>query len=105
MTVFFFNVYPFQHIYVHHKNVGTSKDPITSPKNMNLYYYTLRVVYTAHKFTFQYSRAIFIGCMALNASYLGTLYLLACGEYADHGEAVGKVMFFVMIGVLGFFIL
>lgn len=79
MTIFLFTVYPIEHLYAHHKNVGTIKDPITSPKNFNLYSYTLRVVYTAHKFTYEYSKGIFFGCITLNVSYIGMLYLLACG--------------------------
>lgn len=51
-VIILFSVYPIEHIYYHHKNVGTIKDPITSPKNFNLYSYTLRVVWTAYKFTY-----------------------------------------------------
>jgi hypothetical protein len=77
MAIFLFSVYPIEHVYYHHKNVGTSKDPIMSPKNFNLYSYTLRVIWTAHKYTYQYSKKVFLGCMALNASYIGLLYFLA----------------------------
>jgi hypothetical protein len=52
MAVFQFSVYPIEHIHYHHKNVGTSKDPIMSPKNRNLYLYFVKVIYTAHRFTF-----------------------------------------------------
>jgi len=33
MALFQFTVYPIEHLYLHHKYVGTSKDPITSPKD------------------------------------------------------------------------
>lgn len=33
MALFQFAVYPIEHLYLHHKYVGSSKDPITSPKN------------------------------------------------------------------------
>lgn len=36
-----YTVYPFIHIYFHHKYVGTETDFITTPKNKNTYLYGL----------------------------------------------------------------
>lgn len=105
MSVFIFSVYPIEHVHSHHKLVGTAKDPITCRKNLNLYYYMLRVIYTAHKFTFQYSKLVFLGCMALNASYIGILYFFASREFDDATLAWTKVGFFLLIGMTGFIVL
>ena len=105
MSVFMFSVYPIEHVHSHHKHVGTAKDPITCRKNLNLYFYMLRVIYTAHKFTFEYSKMIFMGCMALNASYIGTLYFFAIREFDDATLAWAKVGFILLIGATGFIML
>ena len=42
MVIFQFSVYECSHLYHHHKYVGTSKDPITSPTNQNIYAYTVK---------------------------------------------------------------
>ena len=83
MTVFLFNVYPIEHLYLHHKYVGTAKDPITSRKNFSLIFYIFRAYYSAHKFVFNYSKLMFLGCVSLNAAYLATIYYHGLSQYGD----------------------
>lgn len=102
MTVFFFNVYPFEHVYVHHKFVGTDKDPITSKKNYPVLFYIVRAFYAAHKFVFQFSKSIFFGCLSLIAAYLAIIYYSGLSQYGSHELALDKLHFFVVMGISGF---
>jgi hypothetical protein len=102
MTVFLFNVYPIEHIYMHHKYVGTTKDPITSRKNFSLIFYIFRAYYSAHKFVFNYSKLMFLGCVSLNAAYLGAIYYHGLTQYDDPKMALSKLIFFIRIAVGGF---
>lgn len=77
MVPFQFTTYPIEHLYMHHKLVGTPFDAITAPKNSNLYTYYVKAVFSSYKVTFQYSKLFFAFCIALNWSYLLILYLLA----------------------------
>lgn len=83
MALFQFTVYPIEHIYLHHKCVGTSKDPITSPKNQNFYTYTLKAFFSAHKFVFNYNIKYFAICLLTNWFYIGLLFFFAFKEYND----------------------
>jgi alkane 1-monooxygenase len=105
MTIFLFNVYPTEHVYLHHKYVGTSKDPITCRKNLNLYYYTLRAYFSGHKFVYSYNKAIFLGCISLNAAYLAAIYYTGLISYGDSSLALQKLFFFIQIGLGGFIFL
>jgi hypothetical protein len=102
MTIFFFNVYPIEHLYLHHKYVGTDKDPITSNKNYSLYQYILRAYYSGHKFVYNYNKAIFFGCVSLNLAYIGAIYYHGLVQYGDSGLALDKLLFFVKVGFAGF---
>jgi alkane 1-monooxygenase len=102
MTVFWFNVYPIEHLYLHHKYVGTEKDPITSKKNYSLFFYIIRAYFSAHKFVFQYSKLIFLGCVALNLAYLSAIYLHGVSEYGSYELAWDKLHFFIWLGFGGF---
>lgn len=77
MSLFQFTVYPIEHLYLHHKYVGTDKDPITSPKNQNLYTYTIKAYFSAHKFVFSYNKLYFAICMLTNWLYLGLVFVCA----------------------------
>lgn len=77
MALFQFTVYPIEHLYLHHKFVGTDKDPITSPKNQNFYIYTLKAYFSAHMFVFKFNKLYFAICMLTNWIYLGLLFAFA----------------------------
>ncbi len=83
MALFQFTVYPTEHLYLHHKYVGTDKDPITSPKNQTLYMYTIKAFFSAHKFVFNYNIKAFAVCMLTNWLYLGILFFHAFRELGD----------------------
>jgi alkane 1-monooxygenase len=101
--VFLFNVYPIEHIYLHHKYVGTDKDPITSKKNYSLFPYIVRAYFSAHKFVFNYSKSIFLGCISLNAAYLFGIYFTGLAEYGgDSALAFEKLSFFLWLSFGGF---
>ena len=77
MAVFQFSVYPIEHIYLHHKHVGSQKDPITSPVNQNFYRYLFNAYFSAHKFVFNWSKKAFSVCLAANWFFLGGMILYA----------------------------
>ena len=83
MVIFQFSVYLIEHLYLHHKYVGTAKDPITSPKNQSSYLYAIRAYFSAHKFTFEYSKLAFLGCVLANWSYLLVLFYFSWKELQD----------------------
>ena len=92
-----FSVYPIEHIYLHHKHVGSTKDPITSPKNQNFYFYTIQAYISAHKFVYKWSKKAFAVCMLANFTYLGILLLHAMNEHHDWNIALWKVFVFYWI--------
>ena len=73
LVIFQFTVYPIEHVYLHHKAVGTKEDPITCPKNKGVYSYTLNAFISAHKFVFNYDKIKFAACMLANWTYIGIL--------------------------------
>lgn len=103
--MFFFTVYPIEHIYLHHKEVGTERDPITSKKNQTIYAYIPKAYYSAHKFVFNYSRSAFFGCIALNIAYILAIYYYAMYRYGDSELAWSLLSFFILGGLFGFVIL
>lgn len=46
---FQFTTYPIEHLYMHHKYVGTEKDAITAEKNMSIYKYFIRALCASYK--------------------------------------------------------
>jgi alkane 1-monooxygenase len=102
MALFQFSVYPYEHLYLHHKFVGTDKDPITSPKNQNFYVYTIRAFVHAHKFVFSKNKKMFALCMGTNWLYLGVMFVHALSEHGNWQQALWKVGVFVGIGLGAF---
>ena len=102
LAIFQFTVYPIQHLYLHHKQVGTDKDPITSPKNQNFYIYIIKAYFSAHKFVFNYSKLAFFVCMLTNWIYLLGLFYFAYRESYNVEVALAKVGFFILVGLVGF---
>jgi alkane 1-monooxygenase len=105
MALFQFTVYPTEHIYLHHRYVGSVKDPITSPKNQTIYYYAVQAFFSAHKFVFNYSKKIFFLCMLTNWIYLGGMFYHAYNQHQNLEVALLKVGFFVIVALQGFLFL
>ena len=83
MAVLQFSVYPIEHIYLHHKMVGSKGDPITSPKNKHFYQYTIQAMISAHKFVFGWSKKAFAVCMLSNLTYLVVLFSYAMSQVGN----------------------
>ena len=96
-----FTVYPIEHLYLHHKKVGTAEDPIPSPKNMSVYHYYVRAIISAYKFNYKYSKKIFICCVFATVSYIITMIALALKEESG----LGKALFFILVSYSTVFIL
>ena len=79
--------------------VGTSEDPITSPKNKNLYSFTIDAFISAHKFVWKYDVKKFIACMLANWTYIAIMVFFAMREYQDWNIALSKVAFFLGVGM------
>lgn len=73
MALFQFTVYPIEHLYLHHKLVGTNQDPITSPKNQNYYAFTIKAFFSAHKFVLNKDPKAFALCLLTNWTYIGLM--------------------------------
>jgi hypothetical protein len=100
MALFQFTVYPIEHLYLHHKLVGTAQDPITSPKNQNYYAFTIKAFFSAHLFVLRRNPKMFLVCMLTNWSYIGVMLWSALNEYrGDWKLALSKVGLFVGIGM------
>ena len=82
--------------------VGTKEDPITCPKNRNLYIFTLNAFVSAHKFACRYDFKKFVVCMVANWIYIGALVYFAMREYQDWSLALWKVGFFLGVGLSGY---
>lgn len=104
MAMFFFTVYPIEHLYLHHKEVGTERDPITSKKNQTILAFIPKAYISAHKFAFNYSKPIFFGCISLNIAYLLAIYYYAVNKYVDSELIWSLLSFFVFGGFLGYVI-
>ena len=96
-----FTVYPIEHLYMHHKKVGSAEDPITSPKNMSLYHYYMRAIVSAYKFNYKYSKTIFTLCVLATVSYILTMIGLVIKEESG----IGKALFFILASYVTVFVL
>ena len=96
-----FTVYPIEHLYLHHKKVGSAEDPITSPKNMSLYQYYVRAIISAYKFNYKYSKKIFALCVFATVSYIITMIFLVLREESG----LGKALFFILASYSTIFVL
>ena len=68
---FHFTAYPIEHLYLHHKKVGTPEDPITSPKNQNIYHYYVNAISSAYKFNYKHNKTIFLACVLATLIHIG----------------------------------
>ncbi len=84
MTVYLFNAYPIEHLYLHHKYVGSEKDPITSKKNRSYYTFVFNAYFSAYRFLFSYSKKIFVGCVSLTILYLSSIYFYTLKITSSH---------------------
>lgn len=87
---FQFTVYPTEHLYLHHKKVGSPEDPVTSPKNQSYYSYLARVLKSAYSFNYNYCKKTFALCLLATLSYnIGLLYFSL-----REGSGASKAVFF-----------
>ena len=96
-----FTIYPTEHVYLHHKKVGTPEDPITSPKNKTLYAFYFGALYSCYKFNYKYSKKIFAGNVACTLLY----NLLLVGLALKEGSGLSKAIFFSAISYFTLFIM
>jgi hypothetical protein len=90
---------------VHHKNVGSKEDPITSEKNYNYYSYTIRAFVSAYVFNFKYSKKIFFLCILGNLSYLLGIFFITFKSTEDYNYSFGLTAFYLLNGIAGFMFL
>lgn len=103
---FQFTTYPIEHLFMHHKHVGTPQDDITAPKNMPFFTYYVRSVFSSYKETFKYSKVFFAFCMVLHLVYFFTLYQFALAEFqGDEESALRKVGFFFALSFFSLFVM
>ena len=104
LVPFQFTTYPIEHLYLHHKYVGTPDDDITAPKNMPFYWYYVRSVFSSYRETFKYSKIFFAFCMILHMTYLLVLYNLGLREFnGDETLALRKMGFFLAMAFAALF--
>ncbi len=77
MVIFHFVIYETDHLYNHHRHVGTSKDIITSPKGKNFYSYLVQVFIGAYRFAYNYNQKAFFNLMAIYFTYIVAILSLA----------------------------
>ena len=99
-----FTIYPTEHLYLHHKKVGTPEDPITAPKNKSFYSYYINAILSCYKFNFNYSKKIFLFNVACTVMYNLLLFALAAKEGSSWHKAVffsglSYATLFVMEGI------
>lgn len=46
---FQFTTYPVEHLYMHHKQVGSPQDAVTSPKNYPIYKYYFKTIFSSYR--------------------------------------------------------
>lgn len=103
---FLFTTYPIEHLYLHHKYVGSPMDDITAPKNTPFFLYYFKSVFSSYRETFKYSKLFFAFCMSLHLIYLFTLYQLALTEFGGNSElALNKMVFFIFIAFFGLYMM
>jgi hypothetical protein len=103
MNLFFFQftIYPTEHLYLHHKKVGTPEDPITSPKNQSIYKFYINALISCHKFNYKYNKTIFF--LNVGATILYNVLLVFFSLRA--GSGVNKALFFSAISYVTLFIM
>ncbi len=74
---YLFTTYPIEHLFMHHKHVGTMEDDITAPKNMPFFKYYLRAVYSSYRETFKYSKLFFAFCMILHLGWVTCFHFIS----------------------------
>lgn len=100
MALFQFTVYPIEHLYMHHKLVGTAEDAITSPKNQSYYAFTIKAFISAHKFVYKRDLKSFMVCMLTNWTYIAIMLWHALREFnGSWSLALPKVGVFLGIGM------
>lgn len=96
-----FTVYPIEHLYLHHKNVGTPLDPITSPKGMTIFQYYVNAISSAYKFNYKHSKNIFFMCLGATIFYnVGVLSLTL-----HEGSGLYKAAFFSLFSYFSLFLM
>lgn len=96
-----FTIYPTEHLYMHHKKVGTLEDPITAPKNKTVYSYYINALVSCYKFNFSYNKKIFIFNVVSTLLYNALLFWLAARE----GSSWHKAAYFSAISYATLFIM
>lgn len=76
-----FTPYPIEHLFLHHKKVGSPEDPITSPKNQSFYKFYVKSILSAYQFNYNYNRPIFCACLASTIGYNALVFALADGDF------------------------
>lgn len=94
---FQFTVYPIEHLYLHHKKVGTPEDPITAPKNENIYHYYFNAIRSAYTFNYRHDKTIFISCVLATLMY----NFLVVGFVIKEGKGLDKIIFFILFSYIG----
>lgn len=94
-----FTAYPIEHLYLHHKKVGTTEDPITSPKNKTVYSYYVNAIASAYNFNYKHNKTYFTLCVLGTISYLGFFVGLGLLQNAS----VGKILLFVLVSYVTIF--
>lgn len=103
LNLFFlqFTIYPTEHLYLHHKKVGTLEDPITAPKNKSLYGYYFGALFGCYRFNYGYSRKIF----GFNVACTLLFNVLAIGLAVKDGSGLWKGVYFSLLCYFTLFIM
>ena len=86
---------------MHHKKVGTSDDPVTSPKNQSIYTYYVNVIASAYKFNFNFNKLYFVLCVVSTLSY----NLLAIALSMGHERWLGRALFMIAFSYMSLFLM
>ena len=106
LVPFHFTTYPVEHLFMHHKLVGTPEDAVTSPKNQTIYEYYVRTIFSSYKQTFKYSKFFFAFCIILNWSFVYLMYNIALKQFQnDSSLAFKKTLLFVLIAFESLFLM
>ena len=100
MAIFQFIVSPLEHVYLHHRWVGTQNDPNTSPKGQSLYSCTVKV--KGHAFVFKRSKLAFLGCLALELTYPAIIFAVTFKHIGSIDNAISRTGFFLAIGLASY---
>ena len=94
-----FTAYPIEHLYLHHKKVGSAEDPITSPKNQTVYSYYVNAILSAYKFNYNYNKTYFAICVIGTLTY--NLFFIGLG--LSEQASLGKILMFVLVSYVTVF--